>query len=161
MKRLIFISSILLVGCSDPQPKSTFNPNYKHIVMVENQYYRVPAGSTYYNEKYKNTPKDLNEISKLLAYGITCKVGDIIWADSSITNKMKTLDINKRLDFMEQMKGQGRLNCTHSLTEKEYKFYRSKEMEYNANRIARYNAMTSFLIKRTPQNINHNIRYGY
>jgi len=178
MKKLIIAVSVLVFfGCSEPQLEPTFNPNDKSIIMEGGEYFRVPNETNYYTMKTTN----LDSINFYKNNGFICNKNDLLWVELTSYKRLSTV---RRLDIFDRfvitMWKKDKIGCAHPLTEKEYRFYRSQEIENQANRrtaiqsnIAYMNAynsnMNAYFSRRHPQTvnvnlkgaINHNIRYGY
>ena len=175
MKKIIILVSVLLFfGCSDPQLEPTFNPNYKGIVMADGEYFRVPHGANYYTMKSTR----LDSINFYKSNGFVCNRNDVIWGESAIYQMLNTIHKQDIFDrSVISMWKKEKIGCAHPLNEKEYRFYRSKEIEDRRETIAANEAyrnatiatMNAYLLNRSSRkinvnlqgSINHNIRYGY
>lgn len=170
MKRLgmiigIGITLVLFTGCGQPQ----FNPNYMNIVMVEGDAFRVPKGSIVNRKKYYNTPNIVASVEQNRRLGLDCKIGDLGWSEYSTRMKFqeatKGLPTNSPEGFkrIENLKREainsGKMGCAHPLTDREYDFYRSQEMDASANARADSNsraAAANMIAASTPQTVNVN-----
>ena len=173
-----------LTGCSNPKPeykKPVFNANSKHIIMRNNEYFLIPYGATATPRVYTNSEKDLEKVNFYKKNGLHCKIGDIFWVENS--KVALTTDIYKNngktgvRKYAISLWKKGKANCASPLTDKEYQFYRSQEIEDRRETIAANEAyrnatiatMNAYLLNRSSRkinvnlqgSINHNIRYGY
>ncbi len=179
MKKLRIIitisASILFTGCANP----SFNPNVKKVVFVEGKPFRVPVGATHTPHTFTTSEKSKEKRKVYNKYGMNCRLGDILWIEN-YTIKQSTSAYKKDgkiagYTYVAQASREGKAGCTKAISNQEYSFYRSKEMEASANARARANlaaAMTPKTVNvqhtgHVNQNVNvsgtmnHNVNHSY
>lgn len=155
LEKLISISvaTILLAGCANP----SFNPNNKQIVFVEGKPFRIPYGASHTGKRFSNT---VESREKMIAYkreGLICNMGDLLWIEN-YTGKagVKIYKTDGKLagfSYIGKASREGKSGCVRPISNQEYNFYRSKEMEASANARARANLAAAMTPKTV--NVNH------
>jgi len=158
MKKIIIgMGCLLLVlGCSSNQPKtkSSFNPARKGIVFVQGKAYRVPHGSN-----FDNSPMGKDSVLTLKhvyhKHGVPCKIGDLGWRERTLDAEFRRYSAQEDWDKAEKVLvatvRSGKIGCAHPLSDKEYEFYRSKEIQ-----------ASNYLAATAPRNYNVNVTHtGY
>lgn len=128
--------SLLLLGCSSNQPKKqttpSFNSERKGIVFVQGKAYRVP-----YKASFNHRPMG-KDSAIILEYvyrknGIPCKIGDLGWREETLGANfhkyVSVKDWDNADKVFKTMARSGLVGCAHPLSNKEYEFYRSKEIQ--------------------------------
>ncbi len=143
-------SMLLFTGCANP----SFNPSYKQIVMVEGKPFRVPVGANNTSHTFSASAESKEKRKVYNTYGMNCKVGDILWMEN-YTSKQASNAYKKDgkiagYAHVGQASREGKAGCTRPISNQEYDFYRSKEMEASANARARAN----YVAATTPKTVN-------
>ena len=113
MKKIITMACILLLSsCAEPK----VNTDERYIGLIQDKAYSLP-----YNIDFTHNPLSSNRAKVLTNAGIPCREGDIEWNTrdlKSIGNRTGSRD--GALKVMYSFYKQGKLNCEHPLSKKEY-----------------------------------------
>ncbi len=159
MTKILVVSiTLLFIGCTQPG----FNPNNKQVVFVEGKPFRVPNGAGYTKRTYTNIKSDKEKMAIYRKNGLNCKIGDILWIENSVANEggkiVKSGDKKRGYAFVALAARDEKSGCTHPISNREYEFYREKEIEQSANQRANLN----YRAATTPRTVQHNVQHsGY
>jgi len=147
------IGIILFSGCANP----SFNPNNKKIVFVEGKPFRVPVGAGHTKHRYTSLSNDKEKTNVYNKYDMNCNLGDILWIEKyTAIEGAKIYKAQGKIaayNYASQASRQGKAGCVRPISDQEYSFYRSKEMEASANARTRANLAAAMIPKRV--NVNH------
>jgi len=150
---LIGISLLLFEGCANP----AFNANDKKIVFVEGEPFRIPKLASHTPTRYTYSAEDNKKRDEYRKGGLNCKIGDVLWADRYTAQEGAKIVMSSGKEqgyaFMAQKSHEGLVGCTSPISNREYNFYRGKEMESSANARARSNLAASMMPKTV--NVQH------
>lgn len=155
LEKLISLSVgiLLLVGCTSP----SFNPNNKQIVFVEGKPFRIPHGANHTGKMFTNTAESREKMTSYKQEGLICNIGDLLWIENYIAKTgveiYKTEGKLSGYTYIGKASKEGKSGCVQSISNQEYSFYRSKELEASANARSRANLAASMTPKTV--NVNH------
>ena len=124
------------------------------IVFVQGKAYRVPYGASF---DHHSMGKDSAVILQHLYHnnGVPCKIGDLAWQEKTLGAAFHKYTSAKDWDNVDKvwltMVKSGKVGCANPLSNKEYEFYRSKEIQ-----------ASNYATATASQNINVNVTHeGY
>lgn len=146
------VAIILLVGCANP----SFNPNNKQIVFVEGKPFRIPYGAAHTGKRFTNTVESREKMTSYKREGLICNIGDLLWIENYTgKNGVEIYKTKGKLSgyaYIGKASREGKSGCVRPISNQEYSFYRSKELETSANARAQANLVAA----RTPKTVNVN-----
>ncbi len=164
---------ILLAGCANP----SFNPNNKQIVFVEGKPFRIPYGASHTGKRFTNTVESREKMTSYKREGLICNIGDLLWIENyTAKTGVKIYKSEGKLSgytYIGKASREGKSGCVRPISNQEYSFYRSKELEASANARTQANLAAAMTPKTVNVNhsgtvyqntnvtgtMNHNVRY--